>query len=149
MFGSYYRIDNCYYYTHLPMYHRMFTLSFVLLVGSVGGRGSDATSFQAAYDDAAVRVEWEVSSEIGIQKYELARKASNEAEYSHLAAIEPNAQHRYQFIDQEINQEISSSSVTYRLTICNTAGGQRYQTTFTPMPGAMQRSWDTIKSMFR
>jgi hypothetical protein len=120
------------------------------------------TLFTAAYDGANVRVDWEVSSETDVSGFDLYRKAGNEPTFSLVSNVVPTGQRRYQFIDTNVYRQTSggftttgsgnqsaSGPFTYRLTLRTASGEQSYTTILAGTPSAVQRSWGTIKSMFR
>lgn len=128
---------------------RTFSLLLLLLAGSLLAYGTTITLFQAVYDDTNARVEWEVTSEDNIQEYEVARKANNEPAFSRLATVTPSDQLHYQFLDQNVYRSADAGPFTYRLTVRTATGEQQYQTVLSQAPSAMQRSWSSIKQMFR
>ncbi|WP_188561126.1 hypothetical protein [Hymenobacter frigidus] len=116
------------------------------------------TLFTAAYDGTSVRVEWEVSTETDVNGFELSRKASNETSYTAVTTVTPTGQRRYQFTDINVYRALpgnnttpaaGSGPYTYRLLVRSPNGDQAYLTILTGTPSAVQRSWGTIKSMFR
>ena len=118
------------------------------------------TLFTAAYDGTSVRVEWEVSTEADVNGFELSRKASNETSYTAVTTVTPTGQRRYQFTDINVYRTLpgtttvptaaaGSGPYTYRLLVRGPNGDQAYLTILTGTPSAVQRSWGTIKSMFR
>jgi hypothetical protein len=111
--------------------------------------GASIASFQATYDDNNVRIEWEVSNEGGVEEYALYRKANNEPSFSKLTSLEPTHQRAYHFIDQNSYHGLSGAPFTYRLVVITTSGQQSFYTVLNQMPSAVQRSWGTIKSMFK
>ncbi|TGE19783.1 hypothetical protein [Hymenobacter elongatus] len=115
--------------------------------------GATITLFQSTFDGSNVRVEWEVSSEAGVQTYDLWRKANNEPAFAHMITVQPSSQHRYQYLDTNIYRGVSGTTsggpFTYRLTVHTTTGDQNYTSVLSTTPSAVQRSWGSIKSMFR
>ena len=130
---------------------RTTTLFFTccLLLGTLA-YGATITLFQASFDGTNVRVEWEVTNETGVQGYDLWRKANNEPAYAHMGTQAPTSQRRYQFLDTNMYRGTASGGpFTYRLTVHTTTGDQNYTTVLSTTPSAVQRSWGSIKSMFR
>ena len=116
--------------------------------------------FTATYDGANVRVEWEVNTEADVTGFELARKAASETSFTAVSTVVPTGQRRYQFIDINVYRAALSGSgpgapaagngpFTYRLTVRGPGGDQSFLTVLAGTPSAVQRSWGTIKSMFR
>ena len=132
---------------------RKTTLTAVLLVllGAAVALGATITMFQASFDGTNVRLEWEVTNEAGVDSYEIWRKANNEPAFTRLTSVPPTAQRRYLFLDTNVYRGVagSGSPFTYRLSVHTTAGEQNYTTVLNPAPSAVQRSWGSIKSMFR
>ncbi|UOQ72342.1 hypothetical protein [Hymenobacter cellulosilyticus] len=123
-----------------------------LLIGTLA-YGATITLFQANFDGTNVRVEWEITNEAGVQGYDLWRKANNEPAFAHLATQAPGSQRRYQFLDTNMYRGTAGTTgggpFTYRLTVHTTTGDQNYTTVLSTTPSAVQRSWGSIKSMFR
>lgn len=124
-----------------------------LLLGASGAAvAATLLSFGATYDGASVRVEWEVNAETDVMGFDLARKAGTETSFSPVTSVVPNGQRRYQFVDTNVYRTASgalSGPFTYRLTVRCAGGDQTYTATLAGTPSAVQRSWGTIKSMFR
>ena len=133
-------------------------LLLVLLSATVA-LAATLTLFTAAYDGAVVRVEWEVSTESDVTGFELARKSVSESSFTAVSSVVPTGQRRYQFLDTNVYRAggVSTPSTapmaggpfTYRLTVRGPGGDQSYLTVLAGTPSAVQRSWGTIKSMFR
>ncbi|MCB2376048.1 hypothetical protein LGH70_00530 [Hymenobacter sp. BT635] len=112
--------------------------------------GATITLFQATFDGSNVRVEWEVTSETGVQTYDLWRKANNEPSFTHMTTVQPSSQRRYLYLDSNVYRGTNGAGpFTYRLTVRTSAGDQNYTTVLNTTPSAVQRSWGSIKSMFR
>jgi hypothetical protein len=106
--------------------------------------------FQAAIQGSSVKIDWEMANESGIDNYDLYRKSNAEPNYKKLTSVSPNGSRRYSFTDTDVNIDYSvSGPITYRLTL-NTAGTDvSHYTTLSQAPSSVQRSWGSIKSMFR
>jgi hypothetical protein len=112
--------------------------------------GATITLFQAVFDGSAVRVTWDVTNESGVLGYDLYRKTTNEPSFERLTTIPPTNQGRYQYQDTDVFRgEQAGGPFTYRLTVRTTTGDQSYTSTLSQTPSAVQRSWGSIKSMFR
>ena len=131
----------------------------LVLVSVVVALAATLTLFTVAYDGTgtAVRVEWEVSSETDVTGFELTRKAAAETTYTPITTVAANGQRRYLYTDTNVYRMLpgsgtpanTSGSFTYRLTVRSPNGDQSYLTVLAGTPSAVQRSWGTIKSMFR
>ncbi len=133
--------------------------ALLLVLGSLtAALAASLTLFVATYDGANVRVEWEVSTEADVSGFELARKGVTESSYTAVTSVVPTGQRRYQFTDANVYRNQGGGGVppaslsgpfTYRLTVRSPGGDQSYLTVLAGTPSAVQRSWGTIKSMFR
>ena len=114
------------------------------------------TLFTASYDGANVRIEWEVNTETDVTGFELSRKSATETNYTAVSTFSPTGQRRYLYTDTNVYRTGGGTTTqsfggpfTYRLTVRSPSGDQSYLTVLSGTPSAVQRSWGTIKSMFR
>ena len=132
----------------------------LLLLWSIGAAfAATLTLFSAAYDGANVRVQWEVNTETDVTGFELSRKAATETSFTAVSSVVPTGQRRYQYLDTNVYRStpsggtstpaLGSGPFTYRLTVRGPGADQSYLTVLVGTPSAVQRSWGTIKSMFR
>ena len=126
-------------------------LLLALLLGSLGAAAAATVlTFTVTLDGSNARVEWEVNTETDVTGFDLYRRGAADPSYSLLTSIVPTGQRRYAHTDRTVHRGAAAptDSYTYRLTVRG-ATEQTYSTTLTPTPSAVQRSWGTIKSMFR
>ena len=141
------------------LFHRLRSraglLALLLVLGSVAAvYGATLVLFTAAYSGTVVRVEWEVSNEVDVTGFELARRSATETSYSVVSTAAATGQRRYLYLDTNVYRATTTVGTlggpyTYRLTVRSPAGDQSYLTVLAGTPSAVQRSWGTIKSMFR
>lgn len=108
------------------------------------------TSFIGTVQGSDIRLEWRLDNEFDVQSFELARKKADEPTFSRIATVNPNGSSSYQYLDTELykNQD-PQNLVSYRLMVRTAQGTQTYFTSINHAPTAVQRSWGSIKSMFR
>jgi hypothetical protein len=112
--------------------------------------GATITLFQAIFDNNNVRVTWEVANESGAQGYDLYRKTNADPNFNRLTTLPPTGQGRYQYLDTNVYRGVQGGGpLIYRLTVRTATGDQQYTSTLGQTPSAVQRSWGSIKSMFR
>ena len=144
------------------LFRRSGPAALLLVLWSVAAAvAATLTVFTAVYDGTRVRVEWEVNTEADVTGFELSRKAASESSYTSVATVVPTGQRRYQYYDANVfraapgttvppsSTTLGSGPFTYRLTIKGPGGDQSYLTVLAGTPSSVQRSWGTIKSMFR
>jgi hypothetical protein len=136
-------------------------LALLLVLGSVAiAYAATLTLFTAAYTGSTVRVDWEVDTEANITGFEISRKAATETSFTVLNTTAATGQRRYQYLDANVYRlsgpgtytpapAAGNGPYTYRLTVRSPNGDQSYLTLLAGTPSAVQRSWGTIKSMFR
>jgi hypothetical protein len=125
-------------------------LLLLLLLCTTLAMGATITLFQAVFDSNNVRVTWEVASESGVQSYELYRKTNADPGFNRLTTLAPTGQGRYQYLDTDVYRGAQGGGpFIYRLNVRTTTGDQQYTSTLGQTPSAVQRSWGSIKSMFR
>ena len=136
-------------------------LALLLVFGSVvAAYAATLTLFTAAYSGTVVRVEWEVDAETGLTGFELSRKSATETSFTLVNSTAVSGQRRYLFLDANVYRgtgtitntntaTAGNGPYTYRLTLRSPAGDQSFTTVLAGTPSAVQRSWGTIKSMFR
>ena len=128
-------------------------LALLLVLGSVAAvYAATLTLFAAAYSGTVVKVDWEVSNEVDVTGFELARKSATETSYTMVSTTAATGQRRYLYIDTNVYRGTATTAggpYTYRLTVRSPTGDQSYLTVLAGTPSAVQRSWGTIKSMFR
>jgi hypothetical protein len=108
------------------------------------------SSFQAVYQGADIRLEWKVSDESEVQTYEVARKKDSDASYSKLADIPQSAMGNYVWVDDNLYKDGDAmENISYRLSAITASGPKFFYANIQHSPTAVQRSWGSIKSMFR
>jgi hypothetical protein len=126
-------------------------LLVALLLSSLLAAAATVTSLTATFDSSNVRVEWEVNTEADVTGFDIYRKSATDPTYTLLGNIIPTGQRRYLYTDRNVYRGVAGGGngpFTYRLTVRG-GGDQSYTTTLAQTPSAVQRSWGTIKSMFR
>jgi hypothetical protein len=136
--------------------------ALLIFLSTTVALAATVTLYTAVYDGPNVRVEWEVSSETDVTGFDLYRKAAAETTFSLVSSVVPTGQRRYQYLDTNVYRLMAGSlpssgagnmatggPFTYRLTVRTPGADQTYTTVLAGTPSAVQRSWGTIKSMFR
>ena len=144
------------------LFRRSGAIILLLVLWSVAAAyAASLTLFAAVYTGSTVQVDWEVNTETDVTGFELSRKAATETSFTVITTKQPTGQRRYQYLDANLYRTATTGGgttpiaaagngpYTYRLTIRTAAGDQSYVTIVAGTPSAVQRSWGTIKSMFR
>ena len=108
--------------------------------------------FQAIPEGSEIRLDWEVNSENGINRFEVFRKLEGEPLFYRIATVTPNGLKRYSYEDADMfrnDQANPQKTIQYKLSILGSGGETAHYATVLFNPSAVQRSWGSIKSMFR
>lgn len=107
-------------------------------------------SFTAFYQGADVRLEWRTPEESEVQVYEVYRKKADESVYQKIGTLSANNSNNYSFIDDNLYKgSDAAQSISYRLTVKTTQNNYNLFASIQHTPTAVQRSWGSIKSMFK
>lgn len=107
-------------------------------------------SFVATYQGADIRLEWKVSEESGVSGFEISRKKDSDAGYTRLAEVPASNQASYSWVDDNLYKDGDAmENISYRLTALTNSGPKYFYANIQHSPTAVQRSWGSIKSMFR
>ena len=130
---------------------RRLGLAVVFLLSSMLAMAATVTAFTVTLDDGNVRVEWEINTEADVTGFDIYRKGASDPTYTLLGNVAPTGQRRYLYTDRNVYRGTAAGGpFTYRLTVRSGAGNeQSYLASLSQTPSAVQRSWGTIKSMFR
>lgn len=104
--------------------------------------------FNITSEGADVLLEWELKNEDGIQEFEIYRKFNEESSFEYLQTMDLNGTQRYQFLDDEIFKT-AARTIHYELHIVTENGTQKFIKSLLHSPTSIQRTWGSIKSMFR
>jgi hypothetical protein len=104
--------------------------------------------FHASPDGSDVIVAFEVPSEAGITAYKLWRKINDEPQYTLLETIVPNGALHYTYQDYTVFKD-DSKTVSYKLQVFQNGAVFTYYTDISHNPTSVQRTWGSIKAMFR
>lgn len=126
-------------------------LPLFLVIPAVLAFQVQVSNFSAVYQGADIRLEWRVQEEGEVSFYDISRKKESESGYTKLADISKNGSGTYVWVDDNLYKDGEGmETLSYRLA-AHTASGQPrfFYTTIQHSPTAVQRSWGSIKSMFR
>lgn len=134
------------------MQRLLYTLVFLTITAVIVYAAQLAvTNFTASFQGSDVRLEWQMTDEAGVMAYDISRKKADETEYVRITTINGNTGQNgsYYFVDNLLKNNNESGTINYRLQVKGSSGTGMYYTNVSNMPTAVQRSWGSIKSMFR
>ena len=124
-------------------------LAFVLLLTglSVSAQSLSLESFTANPSGADVLLGWEVPSEDGVTAFKLYRKIESES-YVFVSTIQADGSRSYVYLDDSIFKD-TPQNITYKLQVNKNGVLYTFFTTVVHNPTSVQRTWGSIKAMFR
>lgn len=129
---------------------KFFLLILPAIFMAVSAFQVQVASFQAVYQGADIRLEWKVSEEGEVQMYEVSRKKESEASYSRLTEVAQTGLGTYVWVDDNLYKDGDGiENISYRLAAMTPSGPRYFYAQIQHSPTAVQRSWGSIKSMFR
>ena len=132
---------------------RIFTLllvCFAFTATFADELGVSLNFFRAGFEGTDVKVEWEMANENGVSSYDVYRKLNSETTFKRIAGGQTNGARRYAILDTELrNVPNRIGTITYKLTVASNTGDASFTTAFVNNPSSVERSWGSIKSMFR
>lgn len=93
-------------------------------------------------------MKWEINDEHQISSYNLYRKYGEQGSFDHISLVKANGTGSYVYLDNDIFKN-QSNLITYELRVVKNGRTYRFQSTLSHNPTAVQRTWGSIKSMFR
>ena len=133
--------------------NRIFTLLLVLLTFTVAFADDLSVSlnfFRAGFEGTDVKVEWELANESTVTGFSVYRKLNNDPNFQRVNDVNTNGNRRYSLLDTELRTLPNrNGTITYKLTVQTTTGDASFTTAFVNNPSSVERSWGSIKSMFR
>jgi hypothetical protein len=105
--------------------------------------------FTISSEGADVLLAWDLPSEDAIQEFQLFRRINDEATSAHVATMPTNGSMTYTYLDDDIFK-VESRTIHYDLQVVTRSGqSYRYTRSMTHNPTSVQRTWGSIKAMFR
>jgi hypothetical protein len=125
--------------------------SLVLVLCIMLAAGATTMLFQAVFGGRAGRPTWNITvGESAGRSLKPHREDPNYPLLNQLAAVSPTGQNRYQYPNADWSRAAQGDgSYAYRPTLRASTGGQGHPNPLNQTHGPVQRSWSSIKSMFR
>ena len=106
-------------------------------------------SFTASYQGVDIRLDWEINDNTGVGSFDLYRKIDDKPEKK-IVIINSTGSSAYFFIDDNIYKNNDNpQTIVYRLVARSSQADDIAITSIQHNPTAVQRSWGSIKSMFK
>lgn len=129
--------------------YKIMAFLLVLLPGVAFSAG-EVEFFTATYTGSSIRLDWKLSQKAQ-STFEVYRKRSEESSYSKLGDVDYNGSDSYTYVDDNLyrTQGVAQVAFSYKLVVHQGGQTQNYLVSVEHGPTAVQRSWGSIKMMFR
>lgn len=123
----------------------------ILLSAFVMKPEGQVTYFQASYQGSDVRLEWKVNQSSAQGNFYVYRRKADEEDFVKLTDVDNTGADSYTYVDQNLYKanESQQTSMTYKLVVKGQSVNETYFASIQRSPTAVQRSWGSIKVMFR
>ena len=121
---------------------------FVLIFTSINAQALSLDYYNASPDGTDILVAWEITDQSGVTNFKVFRKVEGEPSYTFLSHISPESDGSYQYLDYTIFKD-SPKNISYKLQINKGSEVFTFLTNITHNPTSVQRTWGSIKAMFR
>lgn len=137
-------------------------VSFVLAATLLFAAKVDFSSFAARSNGSDITVEWRLSTEQGVERYDIERSLAKDISYTKVGTVEFNSANAgsYRFVDANAYMrgdnnggtgEVAGTVYVYRIKAVTSDNGAVYTSTIsvTHTVSSVRRTWGMIKEMFR
>jgi hypothetical protein len=134
-------------------FQKLILTGIIFLLISVVGKAQDSSvqRFMASATGTDVLLIWDLKSPVsGIAEFRLFRKINQEQNFTQIAALPfQSGKSQYEFWDRTIFKD-TPKWIQYRLMVVRSNGSSTPVDTYiTVNPTSAQRTWGSIKSMFK
>ncbi|MCI4670710.1 MAG: hypothetical protein MRZ79_21425 [Bacteroidia bacterium] len=105
-------------------------------------------SFELQADGADIMISWEIQDEKGVAEYRIFRRFEDQSTLTHVVTLPNNKQSYYTYLDNNIFKQ-QPKILYYELQIVVNGQIQKFSQSLSHNPTSIQRTWGSIKSMFR
>ena len=136
-----------------PLMNWMYCYRFAILLGFFFVLSSlraqfSVQSFNLVSEATDVRLQWKVASEEGLSEFRIYRKIGDQGSFDAIATLSANGSLSYEYLDENVFK-VEAKIVTYMLRVIKNGRDYDFYSSVTHSPTSVQRTWGSIKSMFR
>ncbi|MDX1906368.1 MAG: hypothetical protein SF053_04980 [Bacteroidia bacterium] len=123
-------------------------VTLLLAATPLRGQAMLINTFDLVADGSDILLQWELPAEPGIVEFRIFRKYNDELTLTHVATIPANGTLRYSYLDDGIFKT-TSRVLHYELQVVTQTQVFTFVRSLSHNPTSIQRTWGSIKSMFR
>lgn len=131
-----------------------YILSFILIFiiatfSNLQAQGVNLNDFGvSAFNGSDIKIEWQIENESGVSEYRLYRKVGGNAEQKYVGTVYANGSGKYTYYDKDVFKT-EASVITYELRVIKNGNPSFFYASLTFNTTSVQRTWGSIKGMFK
>jgi hypothetical protein len=111
-------------------------------------QGFALDKFEVTPNGADVLLQWETQDDAGVSEYRILRKFNDDANFEDVATVLTDGSGVYQYLDDDIFKN-EARVIHYELQAVKGSRIYKFSINLAHNPTSIQRTWGSIKSMFR
>lgn len=123
-------------------------LGFALAPRLLSAQGFALDNFEVTPNGADVLIEWSTQDDSNISEYRIFRKFNDETSFEFVETVQADGSGIYQYLDDNIFKN-EARVIHYELHATKGTRIYKFNTSLAHNPTSIQRTWGSIKSMFR
>ena len=134
----------------MPKYYISFLLFLLLLAFQhLQAQGVSMTDFGVSTSNSSdIKIDWTIENEAGVSEYRLFRKTGGSSEQKYVGTIYANGTGKYTYYDKDVFKT-EAITITYELRVIKNGSPSFFYAALTYSTTSVQRTWGSIKGMFK
>ena len=137
----------------LKSYHVLALSAFLLFLSLLGGQslraqGVAMNDFKVAMQSSGIQLDWELQNETGVSEFRIYRKVGSQTDFEYVSTQYANGNLRYSYYDKDVFKN-DNLIITYQLRVIKSGVPSMFYATLSQNTTSVQRTWGSIKGMFR
>ncbi|MFN0201513.1 MAG: hypothetical protein ACKVTZ_08330 [Bacteroidia bacterium] len=112
-------------------------------------QGVVLTDFKVSSIGSDLKIDWTIQSETGVSEFRLYRKVGTDTEYRYVKTIPATGVLKYSYLDDNVFKTEDATVVSYELRVIKNSTPHYFYTSMAHTTSSVQRTWGSIKSMFK
>ncbi|MBX7242573.1 MAG: hypothetical protein K1X92_12600 [Bacteroidia bacterium] len=127
----------------------LFSLFFLITGSRIAmAQGVVMNDFKVAIQGGGIQLDWELQNETGVSEFRIYRKAGSQTDFEYVSTQYANGTLRYSYFDKEVFKN-DNLIITYQLRVIKNGVPSLFHATLSQNTTSVQRTWGSIKGMFR
>lgn len=123
-------------------------IALAWLPSGLHAQGFALDKFEVTPNGADILLQWETQDEGGVSEFRVFRKFNDDFDYEYVATVNTDGSGIYQYLDDDIFKN-EARIIHYELQAVKGSRIYKFSINLAHNPTSIQRTWGSIKSMFR